>query len=64
MTHPVIADVTDGIAPRSVDSRGAYLDRIAAAAGRGPVRGRLACANLAHGIAASESQDKRALTPR
>jgi len=43
--HPVIQEVTARIAARSAQQRGAYLDRIATAAGRGPVRGRLACAN-------------------
>ncbi len=61
MMHPVIADVTARIADRSAEQRTAYLDRLATAAERGPARGRLACANLAHGFAASDSRDKRAL---
>ena len=61
MMHPVIADVTARIADRSAEQRTAYLDRLAAAAERGPARGRLACANLAHGFAASDNRDKRAL---
>jgi len=61
MIHPVVAEVTARITERSADRRGAYLDRISAAAERGPARGRLACANLAHGFAASGNRDKQAL---
>jgi phosphogluconate dehydratase len=61
MTHPVIADVTNRIATRSAEQRGIYLERMAAAAESGPARGRLACANLAHGFAASDTRDKSAL---
>jgi phosphogluconate dehydratase len=61
MTHPIIAEVTARIADRSTDRRRAYLERMSAAAERGPARGRLACANLAHGFAASDTRDKRAL---
>ena len=61
MTHPVIADVTARITERSADQRTAYLNRLAAAADTGPARGRLACANLAHGFAASGTRDKSAL---
>jgi phosphogluconate dehydratase len=59
--HPVVADVTARIATRSRAERTAYLARIEAAATRGPARGRLACANLAHGFAASGPTDKTAL---
>ena len=61
MMHPVVAEVTARITERSADRRSAYLERISAAAERGPARGRLACANLAHGFAASDTRDKRAL---
>ena len=61
MTHPVIVDVTARITERSADQRTAYLNRLAAAAETGPARGRLACANLAHGFAASGTRDKSAL---
>jgi phosphogluconate dehydratase len=61
MTHPVITDVTNRIAARSAEQRGTYLERMAAAAENGPARGRLACANLAHGFAASGARDKSAL---
>jgi len=59
--HPVVADVTRRLAERSAQTRADYLARIDAAAERGPARGRLACANLAHGLAASGKQDKDAL---
>jgi phosphogluconate dehydratase len=61
MTHQVIADVTARITERSREQRSAYLSRLAAAAESGPARGRLACANLAHGFAASGTRDKNAL---
>ena len=59
--HPVVAEVTDRIIERSRTPAPAYLDRIRAAGDRGPARGRLACANLAHGFAASGQADKQAL---
>ncbi|WP_182525666.1 phosphogluconate dehydratase [Nocardioides dongkuii] len=59
--HPTVAAVTARIAARSERTRTAYLARIRAAADRGPARGRLACANLAHGFAASEPAEKEAL---
>ncbi len=62
--HPVVADVTARLVERSAPSRAAYLRRIRAAADRGPARGRLACANLAHGFAAAEPDDKQALRGR
>jgi len=66
MTHPVIADVTRRLTERSAATRGAYLERVRAAAQQGPARGGLGCANLAHGFAASgadKDQLKRAATP-
>lgn len=57
----VVERVTQRIAVRSAGSRATYLERIAAAAGRGPARGRLACANFAHGLAAMNAPDKQAL---
>jgi phosphogluconate dehydratase len=59
--HPIVADVTRRLAERSAQPRADYLARIDAAAERGPARGRLACANLAHGLAATGKQDKHAL---
>ncbi len=62
--HPVVAEVTARIVERSAPGRTAYLDRIRAAGDRGPARGRLACANLAHGFAASDAPAKQALRGR
>ncbi|MDI9896676.1 phosphogluconate dehydratase [Rhodococcus sp. IEGM 1381] len=59
--HPVLRQVTDRIADRSQSDRTTYLARIAAAGEQGPARGRLACANIAHGFAASGKADKQAL---
>ncbi|GAB3994559.1 phosphogluconate dehydratase [Nocardioides marmoraquaticus] len=59
--HPVLAEVTARITERSRDERAAYLRRLDAAASRGPMRSKLACANLAHGFAASGEVDKAAL---
>ncbi|HTU73163.1 MAG TPA: phosphogluconate dehydratase [Trebonia sp.] len=59
--HPIVQRVTRRVAARSADSRAAYLERIAAAADRGPARGRLACSNFAHGLAAMSPPDKSAL---
>jgi len=64
MTHPVVASVTRRIVERSAPGRAAYLDRVHAAGDRGPARGRLACANLAHGFAASDPPSKAALRGR
>ena len=51
--HPVVAEVTARIVARSAVSRRGYLARIAAAADQGPARGKLGCANIAHGFAAA-----------
>ena len=59
--HPIVGAVTRRLIERSADTRGAYLARIDAAAERGPARGRLGCANLAHGFAATGAQDKEAM---
>jgi phosphogluconate dehydratase len=56
--HPAVAEATERIAARSAATRGAYLERIAAAAAAGPARERLGCANLAHGLAACGADDK------
>jgi len=55
-----IQDVTQRIIARSKDQRGAYLDRMRAAADAGPVRAHLNCGNQAHAFAAME-RDKPAL---
>lgn len=59
--HPVLREVTARVAERSAEGRAEYLRRIRAAGATGPARGRLACANLAHGFAASEPTEKQAL---
>ncbi|XVQ82374.1 phosphogluconate dehydratase [Microbispora siamensis] len=62
MTNPVITEVTERVVARSRDSRRAYLERVRRAGAelreRGPARGRLGCANLAHGFAAAPAEDK------
>ena len=63
-THPVVAEVTARLVERSSTSRAAYLRKIRDAAERGPARTRLACANLAHGFAASDDAGKAALRGR
>ena len=62
--HPVVEAVTQRVIERSGPTRTDYLQRMAAAAARGPGRGKLSCANFAHAFAASPSVDKvRALAP-
>uniref|UniRef100_UPI0031CF577D phosphogluconate dehydratase n=1 Tax=Nocardioides marmoribigeumensis TaxID=433649 RepID=UPI0031CF577D len=56
--HPLVEEVTRRVVERSARDRLTYLARIRDAADRGPARGRLACANLAHGFAASEPTEK------
>ena len=52
-THPALAAVTERIIERSSAPRAAYLHQIREAGDRGPARGRLACANLAHSFLVS-----------
>jgi hypothetical protein len=59
--HPRLAEVTARIRARSAETRRAYLARMAEARGAGTARTRLACTNLAHAIAASVPEHKRAL---
>jgi len=59
--HPTVAAVTRRLAERSAATRAAYLDRIGGAAQQGPARGRLGCANLAHGFAAEPRDSKESL---
>ena len=61
MLHPTVERVTARLADRSATTRTAYLERIDSAAGLGPARARLGCANLAHGFAASAPEEKLAL---
>lgn len=56
-----LGEVTERIARRSYDTRQRYLERIAAAAERGPSRAKLGCANQAHGFAACGVDDKTML---
>ena len=64
LPHPVVQSVTDRIVERSAEGRAEYVARIRAAAQSGPARGQLACANLAHGFAASDEPGKQALRGR
>jgi phosphogluconate dehydratase len=59
--NQVIDRVTRRIQKRSENSRANYLGRMAAAANSGPHRSGLSCSNLAHGIAASDIESKKAL---
>ncbi len=59
--HPRVEEVTRRIVERSRESRGRYLERIAAAASVGPQRKGLGCANQAHGFAACCEPDKAVL---
>jgi len=60
--NPTVVDVTDRLRDRSAPARTAYLTKIEAARTRGTARGRLACANLAHGLAAADGAARTALT--
>ncbi|WDD96351.1 phosphogluconate dehydratase [Burkholderia sp. FERM BP-3421] len=59
--HPTLATVTERVIARSQPTRSAYLRRIDDAQGRFPARGALSCANLAHGFAGLEGNDKFAI---
>jgi phosphogluconate dehydratase len=59
--NPRIREVTERIRERSRDSRSDYLARANAAREATATRARLSCTNLAHGFAASTTQDKEAL---
>jgi phosphogluconate dehydratase len=50
--HPSIQRVTDRIRTRSEATRSVYLDRLAGAVSKGPVRAHLSCGNQAHAYAA------------
>lgn len=56
--NPIVEKVTQRIIARSQSTRLAYLQRIKQAQGKFPVRGALSCANLAHGFAGMEADDK------
>src|ERR1051325_5407090 len=55
--HPVIAEVTERIGGRSAAARGDYLERTRRRKLVEPARGKLACSNLAHVLAAA-GEDK------
>ncbi|MCY0388871.1 phosphogluconate dehydratase [Robbsia sp. Bb-Pol-6] len=59
--HPQLQKVTERVIERSRASRAVYLARIDAAQGHFPVRGALSCANLAHGFAGMQGDDKFAI---
>ncbi|WP_312513385.1 phosphogluconate dehydratase [Stutzerimonas nitrititolerans] len=60
--HPQIQEVTERLIERSRPTRQRYLAQMAAAASDGPQRGRLQCANFAHGVAGcASSTDKQRL---
>src|SRR3569833_3873975 len=59
--HPRIREVTERILERSRASRSDYLARARAARDASATRAKLSCTNLAHGFAASTTQDKDAL---
>ncbi|GLY13653.1 phosphogluconate dehydratase [Kineosporia sp. NBRC 101677] len=58
---PAIQEITARIARRSEPTRTAYLERVSEAIESGTSRGRLGCANLAHGFAASDPDEKLVL---
>jgi len=58
MVQSRIQAVTETIIRRSDRTRKAYLDRLDAAALKGPRRGAHACGNIAHAFAASPAADK------
>jgi phosphogluconate dehydratase len=59
--HPRVLEVTERLIERSRETRQRYLALIAAAAAQGPARGKLQCANFAHGVAGCSGHDKQAL---
>lgn len=60
--NSTIQDVTERIIERSDKSRQEYLERMKSAGNLGPNRAHLSCGNLAHAFAASEDDDKIALS--
>ncbi|MFI8607690.1 phosphogluconate dehydratase [Pseudomonas sp. NPDC077649] len=59
--HPRVVEVTDRLIERSRATRQRYLAMIRAAASEGPQRGKLQCANFAHGVAGCSGHDKQTL---
>jgi len=60
--HPILEKITADVVERSRESRAAYLARIDAAIAQGPQRGKLPCANLAHGFAVCSAVEKDELS--
>ncbi|WP_281993303.1 phosphogluconate dehydratase [Sulfitobacter geojensis] len=59
--HPKLQQITDRIVARSAAPRSAYLERMRAAASKGPSRAHLSCSGQAHAYAAAgEDQGKLA----
>lgn len=58
LPNPILAKVTERVIARSQKTRSAYLQRIEHAQGKFPARGALSCANLAHGFASMEDNEK------
>ncbi|MCU7650452.1 phosphogluconate dehydratase [Pseudomonas piscis] len=59
--HPRVLEVTERLIARSRATRQAYLALIRGAASDGPQRGKLQCANFAHGVAGCGPEDKHSL---
>jgi phosphogluconate dehydratase len=59
--HPRVLEVTERLIERSRATRQRYLAMIAVAADQGPQRGKLQCANFAHGVAGCSGSDKQTL---
>ena len=59
--HPRVVEVTERLVERSRATRQRYLEMIRAAASEGPQRGKLQCANFAHGVAGCSGDDKQTL---
>jgi phosphogluconate dehydratase len=59
--HPRVLEVTERLINRSRATRAHYLQLIRAAASDGPQRGKLQCANFAHGVAGCGPEDKHSL---
>ncbi|WP_343595728.1 phosphogluconate dehydratase [Acinetobacter sp.] len=58
LPNVTLAKVTERVIARSQATRSAYLQRIEHAQGKFPARGALSCANLAHGFASMDGNDK------
>lgn len=59
--HPRVLEVTQRLIARSHATREHYLQLIDNAASDGPMRGKLQCANFAHGVAGCGTEDKHHL---